>query len=436
MNICVTVNSKYVRYLYITLLSLYENNINGSIDLYVLQRDFTEEDKLVISKLCEKYQNRVHYIWVDETVFNELPVHVIENSKLSKDIFSRLLIPELLPEDVDRVLMLDVDIIVNKDISELYHIDFEGKSLAAAPNMCLNLEVPQDWREWYPENRKNWTQYNVGVLLFNLKKIREQYPPYYIFNFAKTFIPKVIYFEEETFNVLFGEDNIYPLQPEIWNYIITFSKSIENPRFYIYESEEKLERQCAIIHYSAESPWKGNEKDQVYKLWWEYAKNSPYYEELLEEFLDRADKNIKMLKSDLEHLQYVEKEYELERRKSYITVVLINKRKEFYNYLKIIGEEHICLYGAGMFANLAYDVLSDSKRKNPIKAVIDKKQDIFFREGIPVYQDISQCIEEQEPCLIIITPFYESENIKEMLKNIVPDTVQLYTLEEITKDML
>ena len=75
MNICVTVSSQYMRYLYIMLQSLYENNKKNSINLYVIQRNFTDEDKKVIFDLTDRFKNTVNYIWVDEHKFDNMPKH-------------------------------------------------------------------------------------------------------------------------------------------------------------------------------------------------------------------------------------------------------------------------------------------------------------------------------------------------------------------------
>ena len=94
MNICVTVNSKYVCYLYVMLQSLYENNQKGSINLYVLQRDFTESDKAVITEISERFQNRAFYIFVREPDLSEMPEYIGGRNDLPSEIICfRLMLP-------------------------------------------------------------------------------------------------------------------------------------------------------------------------------------------------------------------------------------------------------------------------------------------------------------------------------------------------------
>ena len=48
-------------------------------------------------------------------------------------VYARLLLDELLPPEIDRVLYLDSDLYVRAPVERLLEMDLEGKSLAAAP---------------------------------------------------------------------------------------------------------------------------------------------------------------------------------------------------------------------------------------------------------------------------------------------------------------
>ncbi|MFA5503096.1 MAG: glycosyltransferase [Bacilli bacterium] len=67
---------------------------------------------------------------------------------------------DLIPEIPEKILYLDVDIMFNRDIRELYDIDIEGYEYAAA-------------RDHYGKYLLNPNYINAGVLLFNMKKAKE-----------------------------------------------------------------------------------------------------------------------------------------------------------------------------------------------------------------------------------------------------------------------
>ncbi len=70
------------------------------------------------------------------------------------------LFADLVPNMPDKLLYLDVDIMFNRDILNLYNIDVEGYEYAAA-------------RDHYGKYLINPNYINAGVLLFNLKMMKE-----------------------------------------------------------------------------------------------------------------------------------------------------------------------------------------------------------------------------------------------------------------------
>ena len=68
----------------------------------------------------------------------------------------------ILPEDLDKVLQLDVDTIVADNIDELWDIDMGAKWIIACEEKNNNY-----WKPWGME------YFNVGVAMFNLKEIRK-----------------------------------------------------------------------------------------------------------------------------------------------------------------------------------------------------------------------------------------------------------------------
>ncbi len=425
MNICVTVNAKYMRYTYVMLQALYENNERGSIDLYVLQRDFTAKDKEAIREISERFDNRAHFIWMDPKQFDGMPLKLIEGTTLSMEIFFRLLIPETLPM-LDKVLMLDVDLVINGSLKELYDMDLDGVCLAAAPNLCTGQSVPDTFRSWYPKDRTNWTHFNTGVLLWNLKYLREHYPKEYIFKQAQGYKIGTIAFEEELFNVLFGEDKILKLDPFQWNYITTYEDILHGKfRCELQETEEELRQNHAVIHFLGGNPWGSGLKNESYRLWWKNAKKTPYYSELCEEQIERVEfgqskENLSLgyKAAVFEKLLRIKGTGELRKQ--------IAKRKLSYIYL----------YGAGIMAELFYNVLCAEQSQEYVVGVFDRRKQGKF-QGLPiiypqtkVFQDLTQ----RHPdggSVVLVTPSYETDEIKEELRRRIQKPVEVLTLKEL-----
>lgn len=73
----------------------------------------------------------------------------------------------------DKVLYLDDDILINGDLSELFETDL--KNTYAVVVRSIDAELFIDWRKSHENDNLNVEKYfNSGVMLLNLKKIREK----------------------------------------------------------------------------------------------------------------------------------------------------------------------------------------------------------------------------------------------------------------------
>ena len=162
-------NSAYMRYQYVMLTSLFENNRNNKIVVYILQKDFSPEDKKQVATLAASYGQSIEYVDIPERIFRKLPTsHVY-----SVEVYFRLMMPELLPESLDRVLYLDVDILVLKPLEELYNEDIEGFFFGACVD--INMGDLNEHRQQQYGRYDDLRYFNSGVMLWNLALIRESY---------------------------------------------------------------------------------------------------------------------------------------------------------------------------------------------------------------------------------------------------------------------
>jgi UDP-glucose/galactose:(glucosyl)LPS alpha-1,2-glucosyl/galactosyltransferase len=98
-------------------------------------------------------------ISIDSTMLHDLPT----TKALSVAAYARLMIPDLLPVSVEKVLYLDADCIVVKDLTALLQMDIGEAAIAGVHDAFgaqaeLEIGVPVDDREFV----------NSGVLLMNL----------------------------------------------------------------------------------------------------------------------------------------------------------------------------------------------------------------------------------------------------------------------------
>lgn len=121
----------------------------------------TDADAALLCAVCKKYnaENEVHLIDVGDIYRRELLHCPNEDAYCSAYTLLRLL-ADLVSGMPDKILYLDTDVMFNRDIRLLYKIPIADVEYAAA-------------RDHYGKYLVRWDYVNAGVLLLNMKRIRE-----------------------------------------------------------------------------------------------------------------------------------------------------------------------------------------------------------------------------------------------------------------------
>lgn len=277
MNIAISINKKYVPIAYVMMTSLFKNNKSGSIRLYLLNSELEKDDIGVLEELTQKYNNELVPLHVDRDSFpRQLPT-----TKLwSIETYYRLVLPDLLPRDMDRILYLDVDIIVQDDLHELYNTDFEGNHFIACDDADPFGKNFPGRVEMFKEPFANGYRYiNAGVMLWNLTYLREHYTANDYFDLAGKYDYKMTALDQDLLNYTHWGHIKYA--DSRYNY---FARIRSNMGDTVDDA-----RKAAIIHYLSEKPWDADGYHYpIEKIWWEYARETPYYMDLLESFLEKT----------------------------------------------------------------------------------------------------------------------------------------------------
>lgn len=172
--VCFALDNGYVMPTSVALLSLLDKLPKGlQIHLYLLvPNGFNEYDAETLLNLCRDNDKIKKYELkrIDNSIFEDY-CHI---GHITSPTYFRLLMAELIP--LDECLYLDGDIMVLKDISNLFDVDISKFYVAGVRR---NEEKSKKIVHYQNEHARelgisDCEKYiNAGVLLFNLKKIRE-----------------------------------------------------------------------------------------------------------------------------------------------------------------------------------------------------------------------------------------------------------------------
>lgn len=244
-NILVTLDKNYILPLQVMIISILKSNPESKISLYVAHSSLTDED---FNRICLADCNgnlEIFPITVDPNLLCDAPIL----KRLSKESYYRLIAPEYLPENVDRILYLDPDISVINSLSELYNIDLKGNYIAAAGHF-------DGFLNWYNKKRlgvKHLKDYvNSGVLLMDVSALRKLKNSQEIFRFVEKNSSKLWLGDQDTVNA-FYDGKILVLDTDRYNLDEkTFKKHSKRKGINIHW----VRKNTVIVHYDGKNkPW-------------------------------------------------------------------------------------------------------------------------------------------------------------------------------------
>lgn len=208
----------------------------------------------------EKVEGSLRRIEFPDAYINwlEAPIEHVASFKMVKEwltpsAFVRLLIPDLLPIDIEKVLYLDCDIVVNDDLGELWDMDMDNKSLLAARDTIGWVGNPNgglsNYRELgIPGDAK---YFNSGVLVINARKWREHATSQRLLNYLRNNQEIIKYEDQEVLNaVLFDDWGELEFR---WNWQIIWRGVRIGTHTMDWTPERKRK---SIIHFiTGEKPW-------------------------------------------------------------------------------------------------------------------------------------------------------------------------------------
>lgn len=284
MNVAVAIDQNYFYYTYVMLYSLFENNPESEVHVYIFNQDLSAENISAYTGLAENFGGVIHNMKMDASLFSEeLP---IINHRWTVAMYYRLALVDLLPENVDRIWYLDADVIVNKSLYEMYHSDFGDAMLKACKSYSPTQRPFTDARQKMFEMQlaNGYSYFNSGVLLFNIQKMRGRYCLKSYLDALKDLNYQVVAPDQDLLNWVHWQEVSYMDEDRLVhsNRYNMFSRYAANEN----RSYEWVKEEAYIIHFAGYKPWNGDTFHyKLELLWWEYAKKTPYYSALLDEYL-------------------------------------------------------------------------------------------------------------------------------------------------------
>ena len=252
MNLLFVIDDGYVEQLKVTLFSIKQAMKDQSMTVYLMQKQLLTKHA-ELEEYCQRLGYLYHPIVVGDDVFKDAPT----TDRYPDTIYYRLLAHEFLPEDLERILYLDADILCLNGFTDLYQMPMEEALYAAAShNSDRNiLEFVNKLRLQNFEMESSY--FNTGVLLLNLEKIRETVERQAILDYIAKNKAILILPDQDVLNGLYA-NRVLALPDEIYNYDARYSLLYQARSSNQWDLDWVIDNTVFLHFAGRDKPWKPN----------------------------------------------------------------------------------------------------------------------------------------------------------------------------------
>ena len=284
-------NQNYAPYAGVAIQSVLENAGPGRFyRVYVLHAGLTDDTTRLLESI-KAPQLTVRCLNVEPLVESK-GAQLYVCGHFSKETYFRLLIPEIFSA-FSRVVYLDCDLVVNRDIADILPPDMGDKLFGAVRGRHARI-----FTEYVTEqlHLNDETYFNAGVLVINIGQWIAEKTTEKCFAYIKTARPEKLRCPDQDVLNVVCRDRVLWLDGA-WNYFWTLAM-----RPGIHQSfVERMGESFYVLHFVSElKPWSHPELP-LSRYFWKYAKNSVFFERIIETMGKTA---VEELKAQNARLQY------------------------------------------------------------------------------------------------------------------------------------
>lgn len=338
----------YVGYAGALIQSIVEHaSSSKNYDLIVFSDDLTSKSRKLLDKIVREKKNISLRIFDVSSFYgnNAMNVHM----HFSKETYYRLKIPDIL-KNYEKVVYIDSDTIVQKDLWHLYEVDMGDKLIAAVKDYVMagfcKYKTPShkncgglpadDYLKKYLNLKRIDTYFQAGVIVFNNVLLRKSN---YTSKLDELLSGRVYWFLDQDILNMALEGRVHFLDPR-WNTLFgngtlnTFFKGLpgrDHDEFF-----ESL-KDPYIIHFAGDrKPWFYPDIDFA-DVFWSYSRKTPWYELNISRIKTNEQKNetqkIQRIKKKSKIEKWVKSTLETLRAIGYLVFPFGSRRRQKRRYL-------------------------------------------------------------------------------------------------------
>lgn len=267
IDIIFSTDNKYAPHCAAAIASILLNcKSNVNFRFHIFDGNISIKNKSKLNNLKKIRNFEINFYNMKKYNFSEF---ALNRSYISEATYYRLMMLDVLPKNLEKVIYLDCDIIVEQDIKEFWDSNITGFYAGVVEDEGSVLQI----RRMNLPLKNNY--FNAGILLLNLNELRKINFKEKCFEYYQKNKSIITLQDQDILNgVLNGKCKFLPLK---WNANarIYLGNSLE--RKYSINDEIEAGYNPAIIHYTdIQKPWKIICNHPLKNEYWKYRQMTPF----------------------------------------------------------------------------------------------------------------------------------------------------------------
>lgn len=237
--------------------------------LYVIDAGIHDEDKQRSLHSWVFDHLTVQWVQVDSRSYSHLPVW----GRMRSTTYARLLMPDVLPRSFHKALWLDCDLIVKRNLAEVWETDMGDHAVLAVQDMVVPYVSSRYGIAPYKElgMARDAKYFNTGVMVVNLDRWRQHDVTSRVLAYLRQYRKTMCFWDQEGLNaVLVGQWG--ELDPR-WNQIASVSgRSFFTVEHLDQTTYQHVVRDPWIVHFAGFwKPWIYHNQNPSRALYFRYV---------------------------------------------------------------------------------------------------------------------------------------------------------------------
>lgn len=289
--VCLATDNNYAKHLGVALQSIVDNSAdNNFYDIIVFDNKISYANKALLNKTLQGKDNfSLRFLNTSGYLENK---NLFERGHIKKSSYLRFAILDLL-KNYGKVVYLDCDLVVNRDIAELYSVDLGDSYVAAVRDSAMatwnscNDDFGKEQRRYNKEVLgldDLYDYFNAGVMIYNVGEMRKHLSTDKLFDMATAYAYR--WQDQDILNkVCYGKVHFLDSR---WNYMTHKNdEPTKIPEFIspkrAFDAYMSAKKDPYIIHFAGHCQPMYVEDVDGADVFWKYAHSSLFYEEMLAE---------------------------------------------------------------------------------------------------------------------------------------------------------